>query len=340
MLFAVCACDENENGPNEKESVVRNVDNVFISVYYRVFPAENEPVARDYIQLNPNRNMFMYESVEYFVSENIFQWLSEEHAGNCIYAIVSGQFKDDMFTVSDMTILKESDFPEVLFSIQGQWILTQQTDSFGRETDYSLEDAPFWMRLYGDTLIMRNSLSDDFFVLGDVVSLSEVEVEKIKYPCFFYKRAQNYYVVKYVDDNTLVISDSACDGILYTFSKMQPPPLSGTKWKLFAFCDTSGDTSIVSSRYSMPISFNGTSYSGATVVNSIWGEYATDASKIRLLYCMTTLVAAADETDHYYEERYGYAISNVSSFDYTSSELKLFYSDTEYLLFHPQVSTD
>ena len=339
ITLFVCACDEND--PNDNDHVDRSVNNILVGVYYRTYPSEEGSVARDYMQLNTDKNIFKYENIEYFVSENILQWFSEEHNGNCVYALVSGQFKDKMFTVSDMTILKESDLPEGLSFIQGQWILTQQVDdSSGSKTGYSLEDTPFWMRFNSDTLIMRNNLSDDDFVLGDIVSLSEIKIGNTKYPCFFYKRKHNYYVIKNVDENTLVISDSACDGISFTFSKMTKSPLSGTNWRLYAFCDASGEARIVNSRYNLTIGFDGATYSGKTVVNKFLGDYATEASKIRLLYGLTTLVGTADDTDHFYEERYGHAISNVSSFDYTSSELKLFYSDTEYLLFYPKVSTD
>ena len=341
MLFIVCACDKKEQDFDEVDSVVNNIENILVSIYYKTYPAEGTGI-RDYIQLNPEGNVFKFNNEEFLVADNIFQWLSEEHKGNCIFSIVSGQFKGNIFTVSDITILKEADFPEFMHSVQGQWILVHQVDdTSGSKTDYSLEDTPFWMMFSNNSLTFRNSLSNDgFYVNHGILCLREVEIEGTIYPCFFYEGACNYYVVKYVDDNTLIVHDNACEGVSYTFSKMQESPLSGTMWKLHAFCDISGDTSIVGSRYNLTINFNGTTYSGFTVVNTFFGEYATDDSIIRLLYGVITLVYAGDETDNYYDDRYERAIFKVSYFDYSPSDLKLFYSDTEYLLFHPQVPTD
>ena len=236
----------------------------------------------------------------------------------------------------DEPVIRSAIFPELEKAVQGQWVLIQkEEEATGEKTIYSLEDTPFWLRFEEDLLSFRNNLKDgNNDRLASNVSWGEVSIQEEAYPCFFYSDDHNHYVVKEIYDSLLVINDSDAKGVTYKFAKTKESPLSGTNWVLSAFCNTEGD---VASARSMTISFDETRYHGRSFVNSFTAAYAVDDSNIRVFDGFTTLVGC-ECCECELNDRYENAVFKISHFDYTESELKLFYSDTEYMLFYPEPS--
>ena len=240
----------------------------------------------------------------------------------------------------DEPVIRSASFPELEKAIQGQWVLIQkEEEATGEKIIYPLEETPFWLRFEDDLLSLRNDLKgDDNTRLTNYVSWGEVSIQEDAYPCFFYSDDHNHYVVKEIYDSLLVINDSDAKGVTYKFAKTKQSPLSGTNWVLSAFCNTEGDvTSAGMTNYT--ISFDETRYHGRSFVNSFTAAYAVDDSNIRVFDGFTTLVGCAC-CECELNDRYENAVFKISHFDYTQSELKLFYSDTEYMLFYPELLTD
>ena len=243
--------------------------------------------------------------------------------------------------VQEETVIRDASFPELKIAIQGQWMLIQkEEETTGEKTVYSFRDSPFWLRFEDDDLSLKNALNEfnDFYLFGRNASWGEVSIQKEVYPCFFYSDGQNHYVVKEINDSLLVINDSDAKGVKYKFAKTEKSSLSGTNWILSAFCNTEGDITSVGIT-KCKISFDEFRCSGRSVVNSIKLVYAVDGSNFCILDGFITLVGCeccdCELSDHYEN-----AVLKISHFDYTKSELKLFYSDTEYMLFFSDLSTD
>ena len=127
---------------------------------------------------------------------------------------------------------------------------------------------------------------------------------------------------------------SACD-----MNEAEPKsPLSGTNWILSAFYNTEGNvTSADITNYT--ISFDDVRYYGKSFANTFSAEYTVDGSNICVLDRLITKVGC-ECCECELNSRYEKAVFEITHFDYTKSELKLFYSDTEYMLFYPDLSTD
>ena len=127
---------------------------------------------------------------------------------------------------------------------------------------------------------------------------------------------------------------SACD-----MNEADPKsPLSGTNWILSELCSTEGNFS-PSGVTNYTISFDEVRYYGESFANTFSAEYAIDGSNICVLDRSTTLVGC-ECCECELNSRYEKAVFEITHFDYTQSELKLFYSDTEYMLFYLDLSTD
>ena len=248
---------------------------------------------------------------------------------------------DPEVPVPEVPVIRDASFPELEKAIQGQWVLFQKEEEATVEkTVYPFKDTPFWLRFEDDVLSLDNKLNEPGYnpPLGDKVFWGEVSIQKEAYPCFFFSAANNHYIVREISDSLLVISDSDAKGVIYKFAKTKKSPLSGTNWILSALCSNEGNIS-PSGITNYTISFDEVRFYGRSFANSFGGGYVIDGSNICVLDgFITQLACACCECD--LNDRYEKAAFGISRFDYTQSELKLFYSDTEYMLFYPDLSTD
>ncbi len=329
MLSVLYGCNDNDNNMAN----VKSLELVPIYIYYETHPLSS--MNTDYIRLSSSENIFFYEGRTYAISEDIYHWFLEKEKGDCFEGLVSGQLLDSVFVVSDVRIIEKSNIPEAKKAIQGQWFLTNESGGFAGEAyHYTFSDSPFLISFHNDSMVNMSRLGDvPFRWWYETVSWSVMEAGDTRFLCFsFGRHEKRSYMLTNVNENMLNFSDLAFDGYSYTFKKIRPVSLNGTSWRLYAFCDISGEVRTVEeyNKNQLTLYFRETNCGGRTNVNSFFGEYFAEDSNMRILNHLMTEVCCEDENS----EQYLKALKEVASFEVTSATLKLFYSDTEYLLFH------
>ena len=130
-------------------------------------------------------------------------------------------------------------------------------------------------------------------------------------------------------------NDSGLSGNDSVFLDNQVAKLCKSSWKLYGFGTNDSqirraEPSECSSCYVVKFNLDGT-FSGKTTSNEFFGNYSTDERNLKIDSYSTTKVGEVGD-GYLFDE----AFRAANLYEITDGKLKLYYNDSEFLIFNPQ----